>query len=52
MKKIKVFSRNFSLKVSTYANFEAIKQYLMQKYTVYTAIFKNNIAYFRITYSF
>lgn len=47
MKKIKVFT----LKISMYGVFYNIKQYLMSKYTVYTAIFKNNYAYFKIGYT-
>jgi hypothetical protein len=47
MKKI----RNFTLNISTHGVFQAIKSYLMEKYTVYTAILKGNIAYFKIGYS-
>lgn len=50
MKKPKKKFRTFTLHVNVYGVFENIKQYLMQKYTVYTATFKNGIGYFRIGY--
>lgn len=42
--------RTFSLKCDLYSTFSYIKQYLMEKYTVYTAVYRNGIAYFRISY--
>jgi hypothetical protein len=47
MKKIKLFTLN----ISTYGVFQAIKSYLMQKYVVYTAKLIGNTAYFKIGYS-
>lgn len=47
MKKIKIFTLN----ISVYGVFCSIKHYLMSKYVVYTAIFRNNYAYFRIGYA-
>ena len=40
----------FTLKVSTFASFHGIRRYLEEKYTVYTAIFKNGTATFKVVH--
>jgi len=49
MKIVKRF-KEFTLKVNVYGVFENVKLYLMSKYSVYSAVFRNGIGYFRVSY--
>ena len=43
-------SKTFYLHCKTESRYTLIKEYLMTKYSVYTAIFENGYGHFRIVY--
>ncbi len=41
--------RTFILRITTFAQFAQIRSYLMSKYNVYTAIYKNSFSTFTVS---
>lgn len=46
MKRIRIFFLN----CTSFTNFQIIREYLMTKYTVYTAVFSGGLAKFKVQY--
>ncbi len=43
-------SKTFYLHCKTESRYQLIKEYLMTKYSVYTAVFENGYGHFRVVY--